>query len=39
VAEVAQKPGGQRVNVLVEQESHDAALTWMSSVWTTSMAY
>ncbi len=22
-----------------EQESHEAALTWMSSVWTTSMAY
>ena len=39
VAEVAEKAGGQRVNVLVEQESHEAALTWMSSVWTTSMAY
>ncbi len=27
VAEVAEKAGGQGVNVLVEQESHDPALT------------
>ncbi len=32
VAEVAEETGGQRVNVLIEQESHEAALKWMSSV-------
>jgi hypothetical protein len=32
VAEFAEETGGQRVNVLVEQEPHEAAPTWMSSV-------
>ena len=32
VAKVAKEAGGQRVNVLVEQESHEATLRWMSSV-------
>jgi hypothetical protein len=32
VAEVPKESRSQRVNVLVEQESHEATLKWMSSV-------
>src|SRR5437016_13821427 len=33
----AEETTGQVVNVLIEQESHEAVPTWISSVWTTSM--
>lgn len=34
-----QKPNGNRVDILIGQESHGVAATWISSTATTSIAY
>ena len=39
VSKLAREAGRERVNILVEQESHEAAVNRMSSAWTTSMAH